>query len=282
MSEPNIPRASGSTIFPKWTATVFRVAGVVLVIVLSGCLKPGAGSQAGTRDHLVGWYKVTKWDTIIPVFKQDGIYYSVCRGFEIPFKEGPDGLEWTLAPSGMDSIKIGWDVASETHYLAVTDILASSSSDGRYGSGEKETLTRIEKPSGLLDAKARRPRTHDDFLGWYQLVWTPGVRIEIRKDGNRFICQDQEFHPPGFWQTVGNPNELTPLPNQPGFTGFEGDNDCHLVYNESLKRIELVMTVMWITPSVIRMPLARISAPTASERGKPPQPAVSIGIPSWT
>lgn len=282
MNELNIPRAPAIATFPKWCATVFKMAGVALLIVLPGCVKPGPRSQAGPRDHLVGWYKVTKVDTIIPVFKRDGAYYSVCRGIETPFKECSEGLEWALTPSGMAGTKIGWDTASKTYYLAVKDPLASSSSDGRYGSGEQEPMTRIEKPSGLLDGKARPPRTHDDFLGWYQLVWTPGVRIEIRKEGNRFVCQNQEFHPPGLWKTIREPHELTPLPDQPGFTGFERDKDCRLVYNESLERFELVMRLKGMTPSVIRMPLARVSAPTASERGKPPQPAVSIGIPSWS
>ena len=57
----------------------------------------------------------------------------------------------------------------------------------------------------------------DHLLGWYQLVWTPGVRIEIHKDGDRFVCQNYEFHPPVLWRTSGEPTELTPLPDQPGF-----------------------------------------------------------------
>jgi hypothetical protein len=281
-------------------ATLFRGAGLALRVVtvaslaavMAGCGNPPERSQAGSRDHLLGWFKlpghndkrevISGHDTLIPVFKRDETYYSVCRGFEIPFKECVEGLEWAFTPSGMAGTKIGWDKASKTHYLVVRDSLASSSSDDRYGSGEKEPLTRIEKPPQLLDAEARPPRNHDDFLGWYQLVWTPGVRIEIRKDGNRFICQDHEFHPPGLWTTVRGPNELMPLPDQPGFTGFERDKDCRLVYSESLKRFEFVMTVKGMTPSVIRMPLARISAPASSESSKPPQPAVRIGIPSWT
>ena len=283
MNELNVLRTPAMTTFPKWSPMFFKMAGVVLLTVLSGCGEPGARSQAGPRDHLHGWYKVTKGDTLIPVFKRDGTYYSVCRGFEIPFKECPEGLEWALTPSSMVGTKIGWDAASKTAYLAVVDAQASNFTDGGYGTGEKEPMTRLDKPSGLLDAKARPPRTHDDFLGWYQLVWTPGVRIEIRKDGDRYFSQDREFGgpKPGSWTTRVEPRELTRLPDQLGFTGFDRKKRHRLVYNDTLNRFELVMGIEGTTSSIIRMPLARISAPSSPEGGRTPSPMVAIGIPSW-
>lgn len=179
----------------------------------------------------------------------------------------------------MVGTKIGWDAASKTHYLAVMDQQASNNSEGGYGREEMQPMTQIEKPSELLKAEARRPRTQDDFLGWYQPIWFPWVRIEIRKDGDRYVSQEHEFRgpKPGSWQTRVELRELTPLSDQLGFTGFERHSSPRLVYNEALKRFELVMT----TPSVIRMPLARISAPCSPEGDHAPPPTVAIGIPSW-
>lgn len=118
MNELNIPRAPAIAPFPKWGATVFKMVGVALLIVLPGCVKPGAQSQTGPRDHLVGWFNLSGCDeqnqvvsghgTLIPVFKRDGTYYSVCRGGEVPLKECPEGLEWALTPSSMAGTKIGF------------------------------------------------------------------------------------------------------------------------------------------------------------------------------
>jgi hypothetical protein len=255
----------------------------LLAIALAGCANPQTHPQTGSRDHLLGWFKLSKNNTLIPVFKRAGTYYSICRGAEIPLKECPEGLEWAVSPSSMTGTKIGWDAASQTPYLAVVDAQASNFTDGRYGVGEKEPMTRINKPPDLLDAKAPRPRTRNDLLGWYQPVWLPWVKIGIRIDGDRFVSQDQVFHgpEPGSWKTSAETRDLTPLPDQLGFTGFERHGGPRLVYNGALKRFELVMTDPKRRPSEIRMPLARLPASSSPERDGSPPPAARIGIPSW-
>jgi len=300
MNELYLPRIPSLPAFLIQCATLFRGASAAarmaivasFMTVMVGCVKPPEPSQAGNRDHLLGWFKlpernekkevISGRDTLIPVFKRDGTYYSVCRGAEVPLKECSEGLEWAPAPSSMVGTKIGWDPVSKTYYLAVMDQQASNYSDGRYGRGEKETMTRIEKPSGLLDAKARRPRNRDDFIGWYQPLWFPVVRIGIRKDGNQYFSQEQEFSgpEPGSWKTRVKPQELTPLSDQPGFT-FERDSGVRLVYNEALQRFELMSERGAMTPFVVRMPLARVSAPSSPEGGTAPPRPVKIGIPSW-
>jgi hypothetical protein len=277
--------------FPRRWATALTLASVTpwlalaasLVTLIGGCGKSPERSTATNRDHLVGWYKRSGGDTVIPVFMRDGTYYSVCRGVEVPLRPCPEGLEWAVTPSSMTGTKIGWDATSKTYYLAVMDGQASNFTDGRSGVGEKEPMTRIEKPPELLDAKARRPRTPDDLLGWYQPVWFPWVRIEIRKDGERYLSQDHEFRgaTPGSWTTRLETRELTPLPDQLGFTGFERHGGRRLVYHAPLKRFELVMMDTKRTPAVIRMPLARVGAPSSPESDGAPQPRVMIGIPSW-
>lgn len=269
-----------------WMVVVFALA-----IGTVGCAPPAAQSDVGSRDQLLGWFKLpgrnekkevsAGHDALILVFKRDGNYYSVCRGVEAPLKECPDGLEWALTPSSMAGTKIGWDAAAKTYYLAVMDQQASNFTDSREGCGEKEPMTRIKKPSGLLDAKARRPRSNDDFLGWYQPVWFQWVRIEIRKNGDRYFSAEQEFHDvPGVWNSPAEPRELSPLSDQLGFT-FDRHSTQRLVYNEALKRFELVIEHVEMTPPVIRMPLARVSAPSSTKDGNAPRPTVMIGIPSW-
>jgi len=67
------------------------VAFVVTVVALMGCVSLTAHSQTGTSDHLIGWFKIQGSDTINPVFKIEGTYYSVCwPGSEVPLKECPE------------------------------------------------------------------------------------------------------------------------------------------------------------------------------------------------
>jgi len=289
MNEMNLRRKRSRSAFWKPCATIFAVVGLAtrvgvvasLALILAGCAGRSLPSQCGSCDRLVGWYERTGSNSLIPVFKHDGTYFSVCRGFEIPFKESPEGLEWGTAPSSMTGTKIGWDAALKTHYLAVMDTQASNFTDGRYGCGEKETIVRIEKPAWLAKARARRPRTRDDLLGWYQPVWLPGLEIQIWKHGDRYFSTMQAAHRPGDSNEHAETRELTRLPDQLGFTGFERKGSIRLAYNEALKRFELVKTIMETTPSAIRMPLARVPAPPSPEGGHTSPPMVRIGIPSW-
>ncbi len=273
---------AASKSFLNWQCAVLKLTGFALFSVLTGCEQPST-EPVGPRDHLIGWYKVVKGDTIVPVFKRSGAYYSVCRGVEVPFKECPEGLEWALTPSSMVGTKIGWDAASKSPYLAVVDSQASNFTDDRYGVGEKEAIARVDKPSGLLDAKAKRLHVINDFIGWYQPVWFPCVRIEICKTNDRFFSQEHEFNgsKPGAWETRVERRELTPLSDQLGFTGFDRKHRHHLVYNSDLNRFELVNSVEEKTPAVIRMPLARVPSPVSLEGGAAPAPLLRIGIPSW-
>ncbi len=228
------------------------------------------------RDHLIGWYAGSGSERVIPIFKHDETYYSVCRGFEIPFKESPDGLEWALSPSSMTGTTIGFNRESGTYYLAVFDEQGSNFSDGRYGCGEKEPLTRIDEPSWLLDATATPPHTNDDFLGWYQPIWFPYMRWEVRKEANTYLVGYDEFDASSSWQGQGDPHILTPLPEGLGFTGFERRSDIALTYNAALRRFELTKP----SASGIAMPLARIPPPSPPDSGPVP-PLLRIGIPSW-
>ena len=145
------------------------------------------------------------------------------------------------------------------------------------------TMTRIRKPSGLLNAIDRRPRSNEDFLGWYQPTWFPWLKIEIQKNGDRYFSREQEYHDyPGVWYTPAEPLSLTPLPGQLGFICNQNNRGSdRLVYNEGLKRFEIVIERAEMTPSIVRMPLARIPTPSSTGDDRAPAPTVLIGIPSW-
>ena len=75
-------------------------------------------------------------------------------------------------------------------------------------------------------------------LGWYQPVWFPYV-MEIRKEGEKYLCVMKESDESGVWKAQGEPIELTQLPNRLGFTGFDRHLRNILTYNKTLKRFEL-------------------------------------------
>jgi len=285
--------------FPKKWLLVFSSL-MIPGLILAGCTPSGSQSQNGPCDHLIGWYELPNHPgnnqeiipgsrTLIPVFKIDGTYYSVCRGIETPLKECPEGLEWALAPSSMVGTQIGFNKASNTYYLIIKDQMRSSLEEETAESirkkgfrlGEKEKLIRIDKPSWLLDTTAQPPRTNEDFLGWYQPVWFPYIRYEIQKNGERFLFAGQMLDEPGIWKSADKPQELTPLPEGLGFTGSpEQKNVNNIVYNEALKRFELTMMDNKRQPSIIRMPLAQIPSPVSNQVDAV-TPHIKIGIPSW-
>ncbi len=243
-----------------------------------------AYTQDTDRDHFIGWYKLpnrrwTDWTpheilpgpgkATFPVFKRDGNYYSVGagRGFEVPLKECPEGLEWGL-DSSMGGTKIGFDEQTNDYYIIIKDSVRASL-EGEETSeslrvkgfelGEKTPLLRIDEPAGLLDPTGEPPNTNGDFVGWYQAVWTP-IRFEIRKEGERYLAalrigEHSETH------------ELTPLADGLGFNMFR--------YNKTLKRFEVTFRPDGASEAdVLRMPVARITPD--SEHDTP-----IIGIPVY-
>jgi hypothetical protein len=270
-----------------------KMKGSATLLILIALGVSGCGSlteqSAGARDHLVGWYKLPNRHyrtrevipgpgTLIPVFKTDGTYYSVCHGFEIPLRECPEGLEWALTRSSMVGTKIGFDEESNAYYIIIEDQGLANNYEP-YISGEKRTMTRVDKPSWLLDATAQPPRTNDDFIGWYKPVWFP-IRLALRKEGKKYLLlESQEADESGVWKTQGEMKELTPIADRLGFVMSRRKDRCtSITYNKSLKRFELTKQWSKRRPEVIRMPLARVSPHT--ERAAITTLMI-MGIPSW-
>jgi hypothetical protein len=239
-------------------------------------------SENADRDYLVGWYKMGR--RLIPVLKNEGGYYSVCRGVEVPLKQCPDGLEWGLTKSSMKGTTIGFDEAAKSYYIIIKDSMRASVEEETLESiringfemGKKTPATKIDKPERLLDANASPPKTIDDFLGVYQPVWFPYVRFEIKKEGDKYFGQELNLRPndPNGWAKRGKPREMTPLSDKLGFTGLD------IIYNQTLNRFEIIMKGDGKEqPATLRMPLVR--NPASSPDSNTGLQKTVIGIPSW-
>ena len=224
-------------------------------------------------DPLVGWFKLPDSGPLIPILKVDNTYFTVCLGFEIPLKPCPAGLEWALAPSTMEGTKLTFDPSSSAHSLTICDVAEANNNDNSL-SGQPRSVTKVDKPAGLLDPTAPAPRTLSDFVGLYYPIYAPGMRFEIRKDANGYLSSLQYFHS-GQWSSREESRQLELLPDQLGFSNLDHKHTVQFIYNSALKRYEITRTQ---AASVIRMPLARITDPAA---GPDPSRNTRIGIPSW-
>lgn len=164
----------------------------------------------------------------------------------------------------MKGTKIGLDEVSKESYIIIED----SEDQGDYStSGEKQFMTKIDAPSGLLDPTTKPPCTNDDFLGCYQPVWCPVFRCIIsKKDDNKYYRDS--------WiegQTEHESEEITPLTERLGFA-WGSKKEVKLMYNGSLNRFECVLS------DSFRMPLVRVIPSLPSGTGAMP-PEINIGIP---
>ncbi|MEW6249255.1 MAG: hypothetical protein AB1716_01295 [Planctomycetota bacterium] len=235
----------------------------------------GRVAPADNRDHLIGFYRMPdyNWDTgaelpgegtIIPVLKHGDTYFSVSRGFEVPFKPCPAGLK-----DAWGDTTIGHDPATGEYYIRIFDPLAENfipdSMDPAPYRGLKRALYRIDPPRWLADATAAPPRALEDFAGDYELLWCPAVfHHKIRNQNGQFVLKVS-----GAGYAAEETQPLTPLSDQLGFEG-PGRNS-RLVYNAALRRFELVLQRKGTpagaespsgensTAEPIRIPLVRLS-----------------------
>ena len=170
-------------------------------------------------------------------------------GFEVPLKECSDGLEWPpTVPSSMVGTKIGFNEESKEIYISIVD-QNREYQDPSFTSGKKQSMTAIGKPSWLRDATAQPARTYDDFLGWYEAVWCPYVRGQVRREGEKYLLAVELLQTDGgknSW-VPHMQNELTPLPDRLGFAMRpeheedleQEDLAVRLVYSRTRRRFEL-------------------------------------------
>jgi len=237
-----------------------------------------------SNDYLVGWYKLPRRHyrtreiipgpgTLIPVLKRGGGCYSVCRGIEVPLKACPEGLEWGFPESSMRGTKIGLDKSSKEPYIIIED--ANAQYEGDYStSGEKQFMTKTNRPAGLLDATSKPPFTNDGFIGCYQPLWFTGFRWIIRKVGGEYRLDGQIAGKDGWQSEKHETAVLEPLQNQLGFA-WGRKKEYQLVYNRDLRRIECT-----IGDGGIIMPLVRVKESQPGGIGTL-YPPMAIGIPSW-
>jgi len=236
----------------------------------------------GERDYLIGWYNLPDRNysnrkavpgpgTLIPVFKRAGVYYSTCRGVEVPLKVCPEGLEWGWTPSSMVGTKIGLDEASRKPFIIIEDRKAQENDDYSI-SGEKQFMTKMEKPACVRDPTIKSPRTHDDMLGCYEPVYFPLIRFMLSKKGSQYWGQGELATKDGWEQMQKEPLEITLLSDKLGFSF--GKDKAMIVFNQAQKRVE------YVNPDGVTMPLVRVKQPLLPCMESKPSP-VEIGIPSW-
>lgn len=257
----------------------YGFSGIAVIVLLSlgltGCAGTRSGAMTDPQDSLAGWYQMTDSDTIIPVFKRDGIWYSVCRGFETPFRETPKGLEWDVEPSSMKGTTISFNEKTRRYSITVVDSQLAQFNDN-YPGPESESLTKIETPGGLPNVISRPPRNLEDFVGWYQPVYYCWFKYQIRNENGKYILEGKYLAPD---ERDEAPCELSPLVDQLGFTGFDRRNHHRLIYNNDLQRYEIIKSGSDTQPIKLRMPLARVGPPSPKDTRDLPQ--MAIGIPTW-
>jgi hypothetical protein len=258
--------------------------GVMMAVILTCGCHTVMDRSSGNRDDLIGWYRLPNRHyrtrevlpgpgTLIPVFKRDGVYYSICRGSEVPLKVCPEGLEWGPTESSMKGTKIGVDQASGQPYIVIDDANAQYEAD--YSTyGEKQFMTRIRRPFGLLNPTTRPPRSNDDFRGCYLPVWFPVFRWIVRQDGGKYHIEGQTAQKDGWRAEARDSSKLEPLPDRMGFA-WGGKQELRLLFNHDLHRFECASP-----DGKFRMPLARVnpSLPPGTGTTSPP---MDMGIPSW-
>lgn len=256
----------------KWVA-IFLGASTAIGLTGCGSSEPRAADSAraafefDAADPYTGWYRMQS-GTLIPVFKRDGVTYSACRGFEIPFRPTVEGIEWALEPSSMVGTTIG-RTEPGMYYIRIVDRqLASFIED--YIPGEAQPLQKIDPTFELPDPTAPAPRQLDDFLGWYVPVFFPWVKLEVRKTDETYSTTYHEMHKPDTWMPDG-PKTRAVLADRLGIT-LDG-KEARLIYNEALRRFEIVLGS---DDNPLRNPLKRISPDMELKL-----PRSEIGIPSW-
>ena len=117
----------------------------------------------------------------------------------------------------MVGTKIGLSEQSNEVYISIVDSIREYVEPSFVS--VRQPMIRVSRPSWLLDAAAPPPRTHDDFVGWYQPVWCPFARLEIRKEGKRYSAGFQllrEPAEPGSWASDGEPHRTVAATRQIG------------------------------------------------------------------
>lgn len=255
------------------------ILSAIILVFLCGC---------DSQDSLIGWHELPNRHfqtrevlpgpgTLIPVFKVDGAYYSIARGFEVPLKPCAEGLEIWPARHGMKASIIGFDEKEGRVYIIINDYMSSCMIEW-WVADEKRFLEKAEAPSWLPDSiEAKAPETNDGFIGFYQPVWYP-IRIEVKKDGGKYLTNDYGLDSQCLWKPRHPFDEIAPLPEGLGFSLGKGNEKARLIYNESRRRYEITLGD---ASCLARMPLERIPSLDAPWKPLYSPKSGGVGIPVW-
>ena len=126
---------------------------ILLGVLVTGChtftgFSVRETSNTIEHDDFVGWYEYSYQsnDALIPIFKSDGIYYSVRFGWKVPLEESVEGLR-------IDDITIVFDKATSSPFMRID----------YYNQGDPPppskrcSLTKVTKPSWFHGPEAQPP-----------------------------------------------------------------------------------------------------------------------------
>ena len=248
-------------------------------------------ADEGSLDHYLGWYRLPPVGRktrrprddqpghLIPIFKRDGIYYTVMKWVEVPLIASGGDLVWGFEQTSMKGTTFTHDPETGGHFLIHCDA-QNANNDEWYVWGERRKLHPAEPPEWLADFSAEPPATLDDMLGEYYCGWIPFVGIRLYEAGGIYWSQELNREQDGRWVERGSPREIKPLDPPKGFEWEGGPDRLH--FNKSLGRYEIVKPFPE-APDHMRIPLLREdpladrdwSDPAATER----EP--HIGVSAW-
>jgi hypothetical protein len=267
---------------------VFIICVVVAAVAVAGCR-----TTTDNRDYMLGWYSMPSRhpgtrevipdhpSIIIPIFKVYGEYHSsMFIGMEVPLEPCPEGLAVSEG-FGLDGTKIKYDEETSEVCISVCQPVLEFIIHN-YVKGETNVLTRIDRPSWIMDATAIPPSSNDEFIGWYQSALSPWVGFEVRK-----VAETTELSVYAFgdekWSPLQKGCVVGPHAGRLGFflpLGKEHHlEEQSIIYNKHLKRYEMNVIVKK-SSRVIRTPLVKTDklTPPLSEDNTT-VPMVQMGIP---
>ncbi len=252
-------------------------------LLFSGCQLFKKKTVAMYDDRIIGWYKLsTKTiddavveddDTLVPILKRNKQFYTICRGFEMPLNTCSAGLEWGFTPSSMEGTMFVFCGPGWPCHLKIYD--RQKAVFDWYEPGKKYKLIKVAEPEGLSYTVESAPENSDGFIGIYQPVYFPWMRVEISKEADKYNYKYSELRivqEEAKWIAMGMAESVLPLDEAQGFLVIYQKAKNYLLFSKELSRFEVI-----IGSTGLRMPMVKL---TSSEE-TPQVPKVNLGIPSW-
>lgn len=225
-------------------------------------------------DHFAGWYEISvphsasgtffkMYQTMqVPVIQQGTNFFTTFIGFEVPLEKSDEGLYLKVDNlQNAQRATLGYKPETDEYYARIThrrhrggDYSSSPghSQDDSVMCAAKKT----DRPSWLPVATSSAPVTLDDYLGWYESLYLPGLlKFEIYKNNGEYYSRyDTPDYQPG-------PTKLIPAADG---TKFIMDDVSSFGYNTEFMRYEYVRETKRESMLPARHPFVQIDSPISN------------------